>query len=68
MKRKRQVRVTAEAATLVEVIWLDVDGHKHVCPFPFSGDYERVCEMLHGLFSRPEFRTLCAVTFHNDDR
>lgn len=67
MKRKRQVRVTAEVATSVAVFWLDVDGYKHVCLFPFSGDYERFCEMLHGLFSRPEFRTLWAVSFHNDD-
>lgn len=55
-----------EAATSVEIIWLDVNGHKHIRSLPFHGDYEAVCEMLHDLFSRPEFRTLCAVTFHRE--
>lgn len=66
MKRKRQVRVTAKAATSVGIIWLDVNGHKYVSLLPFYGDYETLCGMLHDLFSRPEFRTLCAVTFHSE--
>jgi hypothetical protein len=66
MKRKRQVSVTAEAATSVEIIWLDFDGYKHIRPLPFHGDYEVVCELLRDLFSLPDFRTLCAVTFHSE--
>lgn len=66
MKRKRHVRVKPEAATSVEVIWLDVDGGKHIQVFPFSGVWYEVTPILSELFTSPEFRTLCAVDFHYD--
>lgn len=66
MKRKRPVCVKPEAAMSVEVIWLDVDGGKHVLVFPFSGVWYEVTPILSELFTSPEFRALCALEFHYD--